>query len=158
MDAMKIVIFPAVDDRRFTRIAEAAGSMTALNCDSEETALSEIFEADAFFGKLTAPLLRVAKKLRWVQSPTASLEHYIFRELVEHPCILTNMRGLYSDVIAPGFVPTAFTNPIYVEVDGNTRFDAPGLPPAPDENGSALWWLLPVLALASVWLWRRRQT
>ena len=100
MDAMKIVIFPAVDDRRFSRIAEAAGSMTALNCHSEETALSEIVEADAFFGKLTAPLLRVAKKLRWVQSPTASLEHYIFRELVEHPCILTNMRGLFSDVIA----------------------------------------------------------
>jgi phosphoglycerate dehydrogenase-like enzyme len=35
-----------------------------------------------------------------VQSPTASLEHYVFPELVVHPCVLTNMRGLFSDVIA----------------------------------------------------------
>ena len=34
--------------------------------------------------------------------------------------------GLYRNVL-PGFVPLAFTNPIYVDVDGNGRFDAPGL-------------------------------
>jgi phosphoglycerate dehydrogenase-like enzyme len=45
-------------------------------------------------------LLAAARRLRWVQSPTASLEHYIFPELVGHPCVLTNMRGLFSDVIA----------------------------------------------------------
>jgi phosphoglycerate dehydrogenase-like enzyme len=28
------------------------------------------------------------------------LEHYLFPELTAHPCLLTNMRGLYSDVIA----------------------------------------------------------
>jgi phosphoglycerate dehydrogenase-like enzyme len=45
-------------------------------------------------------MLAAATKLRWVQSPTASLEHYLFPELVAHPCTLTNMRGLFSDVIA----------------------------------------------------------
>ena len=45
-------------------------------------------------------MLTAATRLRWVQSPTASLEHYLFPELVEHPCTLTNMRGLFSDVIA----------------------------------------------------------
>jgi phosphoglycerate dehydrogenase-like enzyme len=49
---------------------------------------------------LTQPLLAAAKKLRWVQSPTASLEHYVFPELIAHPCQLSNMRGLFSDVIA----------------------------------------------------------
>src|SRR5690606_7112714 len=38
--------------------------------------------------------------LKWVQTPTVSLEHYLFPELIEHPCVLTNMRGLFSDVIA----------------------------------------------------------
>jgi hypothetical protein len=38
-------------------------------------------------------------------------------------------RGPYTDVIAPGFLPAAFTNPVYVDVDGNGRFDPPGLPP-----------------------------
>jgi hypothetical protein len=35
--------------------------------------------------------------------------------------------GLYTEVIAPGFVATAFTNPVFVDVDGNGKFDAPGL-------------------------------
>jgi len=35
--------------------------------------------------------------------------------------------GLYTEVIAPGFVATAFTNPVFVDVDGNGRFDPPGL-------------------------------
>jgi hypothetical protein len=35
--------------------------------------------------------------------------------------------GLYRDAL-PDFVPFAFTNPIFVDVDGNGRFDAPGLP------------------------------
>ncbi|MFO0687808.1 MAG: CehA/McbA family metallohydrolase [Myxococcota bacterium] len=35
--------------------------------------------------------------------------------------------GVYRDVL-PGFVPFAFTNPIFVDVDGNGRWDAPGLP------------------------------
>ena len=36
----------------------------------------------------------------WIQSPTASLEHYVFPELIAHPAQLSNMRGLFSDVIA----------------------------------------------------------
>jgi hypothetical protein len=35
--------------------------------------------------------------------------------------------GLYADTL-PGFIPFAFTNPIFVDFDGNGRFDAPGLP------------------------------
>jgi len=35
--------------------------------------------------------------------------------------------GLYRDAL-PGFVPFAFTNPIFVDADENGRFDAPGLP------------------------------
>ena len=37
--------------------------------------------------------------------------------------------GLYTEVIAPGFVSAAFTNPVFVDVDGNGRFDPPGLSP-----------------------------
>jgi hypothetical protein len=36
-------------------------------------------------------------------------------------------KGLYLDAL-PTFIPFAFTNPIFVDVDGNGRFDAPGLP------------------------------
>ena len=55
--------------------------------------------ADGFLGKITPALLARADRLQWVQSFTASLEHYIFPELVAHPCTLSNMRGLFGDVI-----------------------------------------------------------
>lgn len=97
---MKLVISPAVNAERLARIVAAAEPMQVVNAVEASTALREIVDADAFFGKLTPELLRAAKQLRWVQSPTASLEHYLFPELVEHPCILSNMRGLFSDVIA----------------------------------------------------------
>lgn len=97
---MKLVIHPAVDQHRFDRICDAASTMTVVNATSNDEAMREIVDADAFFGKMTRELLSTAAKLRWVQSPTASLEHYLFPELVEHPCMLSNMRGLFSDVIA----------------------------------------------------------
>ncbi len=97
---MKLVIYPAVEEERRQKIALAAAPMQVVNAADEEAARQAIVDADAFFGKLTPALLATSTALGWVQSPTASLEHYMFPELVAHPCVLTNMRGLYSDVIA----------------------------------------------------------
>lgn len=97
---MKLVIHPPIDKDRLAAVRNAAGSMSVSSAASSEEALEQIRDADAFFGKLTPPLLAAATKLRWVQSPTASLEHFLFPELVAHPCTLTNMRGLFFDVIA----------------------------------------------------------
>ncbi len=97
---MKLVIHPPVDPERLDKILTEAGEMQVVNAQRETEVLEEIGEADAFFGKITLPMLAAAQKLSWVQAPTASLEHYIFPELVRHACVLTNMRGLFSDVIA----------------------------------------------------------
>jgi len=97
---MKLVIYPAVDDRRLEQIKLAAGDVSVVNLDDVDEVVREIVDADAFFGKLTPEMLRESTRLRWVQSPTASLEHYLFPALVEHPCTLTNMRGLFGTVIA----------------------------------------------------------
>jgi phosphoglycerate dehydrogenase-like enzyme len=97
---VKLVLHPAVEPERLGKIVDAARPMAVVNAQSAAEARSAIADADAFFGKITPALLASARQLRWVQAPTASLEHYMFPELVDHPCVLTNMRGLYSDVIA----------------------------------------------------------
>jgi phosphoglycerate dehydrogenase-like enzyme len=97
---MKLVIYPPADSDRLEKITAAAHPMTVANPANDAEALEQIIDADAFFGKMAPDLLPAARKLRWVQSPTASLEHYLFPALIEHPCRLTNMRGLFSDVIA----------------------------------------------------------
>jgi len=97
---MKLLIHPPVEARRLEKIVAAAGAMTVVNASDAAEAEREIADAEGFFGKITPRLLSAARRLGWVQAPTASLEHYLFPELIEHPCRLTNMRGLFSDVIA----------------------------------------------------------
>ncbi len=97
---MTLVIHPPVEPARLEKIAAAAAPMRVVNAATEAEAIAAMPEADAFFGKITPALLQAARRLRWVQTATASLEHYVFPALVEHPCTLTNMRGLFSDNIA----------------------------------------------------------
>jgi phosphoglycerate dehydrogenase-like enzyme len=97
---MKLVMHPPVEAERLDCIMASAGPMAVVNADDEGHALHHMPDADGFFGKITPRLLAAAPRLRWVQAPTASLEHYLFPELAAHPCVLTNMRGLFSDVIA----------------------------------------------------------
>lgn len=127
---MKLVIFPPVDTAKLDRIRVAAGPMQVVNAAHADEALAAIVDADAFFGKITPALLAQATKLAWVQSPTASLEHYLFPALVEHPCALSNMRGLFSDVIADhvlGFVICFARNfHIYIRRQWEQKWEAVG--------------------------------
>src|SRR5262245_12387959 len=105
--SLKLVIHPAIETERLTAVRGIALQLEVVNAESAAQARAAIEDADGFFGKLPPELLAAARRLLWVQSPTASLEHYLFPALVEHRCVLTNMRGLYSDVIADhvfGFV------------------------------------------------------
>jgi phosphoglycerate dehydrogenase-like enzyme len=97
---MKLVIFPPVSEERLKKILAAAAPMQVVNAPDEGRAVGEIADADALFGYLTPRLLRVANKLRWAQSPTASMEKYLFPDLIESKVTVTNMRGIFSDVIA----------------------------------------------------------
>jgi phosphoglycerate dehydrogenase-like enzyme len=97
---MKLLIHPAVAAERLAKIIEAARPMKVVNAATQDDALREIADADALFGYLTPALLQAAPKLRWVQAPTASMEKFLFPELVASSAIVTNMRGIFSDVIA----------------------------------------------------------
>lgn len=104
---MTLVIHPAIDPGRLAAVRRAAGALDVVNAATRGEALAAMPTATGYFGKITPELLAAAPHLVWVQTPTASLEHYLFPELVSHPCVLTNMRGLFSDVIADhvmGFV------------------------------------------------------
>jgi phosphoglycerate dehydrogenase-like enzyme len=97
---MKLVIFPPVSNARLEKICAAAAPMTVVEAETEAEAIAAIADADALFGYLTPAMLQAAKRLVWAQSPTASMEKYLYPELVASPVIVTNMRGIFSDVIA----------------------------------------------------------
>jgi phosphoglycerate dehydrogenase-like enzyme len=97
---MKIVIHPSVDPDRLSALKAEAPDADWVNAEDISSATSAMPGADAFLGKITREMLERADRLRWVQAFTVSLEHYMFPELVAHSCTLTNMRGLFGDVIA----------------------------------------------------------
>ena len=129
----KLVIYPAVDAHRLAAIMEVAGDgATLVNAADEDAAAAAIVDADAFFGKMTPKLLAAETRLRWIQAPSASMEHYLFPALVEHASILTNMRGIFSDVIADhvfGFVLCFARNfHHYVRNQANATWEVVGDP------------------------------
>ncbi len=97
---MRIVIHPAVEAVRLAALEAASPETEWVNAEDAAAARAAVADADGFIGKITPELLEHATRLRWVQAFTASLEHYMFPELVTHPCTLTNVRGLFGDVIA----------------------------------------------------------
>lgn len=55
-------------------------------------------EADAAFGMLTPDMLAAAPKLRWLQAIAAAPpSEFFFPALVEHPVVVTNLRGVYRE-------------------------------------------------------------
>src|SRR5438105_9801577 len=97
---MKLVIHTAVSEARLLKIGKAAAPMIVVQAHDEAQAVAAITDADALFGYLTPAMLKAAAKLRWAQAPTASMEKYLYPELVSSQVVVTNMRGIFSDVIA----------------------------------------------------------
>ncbi|MDA0709891.1 MAG: D-2-hydroxyacid dehydrogenase [bacterium] len=97
--AVKMVFWPAL---RADWMAEVRGlgGVEVVEAKSEKEALSQIGDADAYYGKVTPELLSGAKKLRWIQATSAGLDGFFFPELRVHSVVVTNQRGIYSDVIA----------------------------------------------------------
>ena len=57
--------------------------------------------ADAAFGMPTPEQLAAAPQLQWLQAPAAAPPPSFFSaELIEHPVVVTNLRGVYKDNLA----------------------------------------------------------
>jgi phosphoglycerate dehydrogenase-like enzyme len=97
---MRLLVFPDPGPRWREALAGAASEVELLVADDTATAVELVADADALYGTLTPAMLKEARRLRWVQTPMAGLERYMFPELVASSVTLTNARGLYSDVIA----------------------------------------------------------
>ena len=96
--AIKMVLQRALEDEYMQQIRDLG--VETMVAKSEEDILSAIGDADAYFGGMTPQVLKEGKKLRWVQATSAGLDGYYFPELRKSDLIVTNIRGIYSDVIA----------------------------------------------------------
>lgn len=83
------------------RLADMVAEARVVVAETDADAAHEIVDADAAFGTLPKELLGRAEKLRWVQAPMAAPPAgFYYRELIEHPVVVTNFREIYNDHIA----------------------------------------------------------
>jgi len=97
---LRLLLYPDPGPRWRAALAGAAPGVEVLLASDVAEAIQLIAQADALYGNLTPAMLQAARRLRWVQTPMAGLERYMFPELVVSSLTLTNARGIYSDVIA----------------------------------------------------------
>jgi phosphoglycerate dehydrogenase-like enzyme len=98
--SIKLLIYPPEAPELPGMIRQAVPGVDVVVAEDEAQARREIADADALYGRVDRDLLAAAKKLRWIQSPAIGLERTMFPELIAHPVVMTNPRGIFSDDIA----------------------------------------------------------
>jgi phosphoglycerate dehydrogenase-like enzyme len=98
---VKVVIHAVEGEKHFGILEGTLPHLEIVRAKSAEEAVALIPDADVFFGRPTDELLAAAKKLRWIQAPSAGVEFVgSMPKLVENDMLLTNTRGAHGPSIA----------------------------------------------------------
>jgi phosphoglycerate dehydrogenase-like enzyme len=127
----KLVMMPPTNQRSHewaARLRQALPDYEVVVADSEASAGAAIVDADAVYGRISPALLPLAQKLRWLQSAQiAPPADYYYKELIEHPVVVTNPRGTFNDHIAQHILMYVLSLarglPYYMEVQRQRRWD-----------------------------------
>ena len=102
--SFKMVFLPPNSQHNLDFIARLQDSVPDANLVApidEDTAVTELADADAAFGTMNPRLVAAAPTLRWLQAPAAAPPAgYYFDELIAHPTQVTNFREIYNDHIS----------------------------------------------------------
>jgi phosphoglycerate dehydrogenase-like enzyme len=120
------------------RLADAVPELDIIAPETMEGAEQAIGHADGAFGRIPPALLARADKLRWLQAPQAAPPAgFYYRELIEHPVVITNFREIYNDHIGAhvmAFV-LAFARGLHVYLPQQLRRE---WRPVPRESGDVV--------------------
>src|SRR3977135_1634830 len=118
-------------------LAKQVPELQVVVSESDAQARTAIADADAAFGPLTPELLRAASNLKWLQAPAiAPPPGYYSPELVAHPVVVTNFRGIFNDHIAAHIMAfvLAFARGFHQYLPAQARHQ---WAPAPLDTGAA---------------------
>ena len=90
----------AFSDEALREFKSAAPDVTFVFAKPGADLAREIVDADAVIGGITPDLFAKAKKLKWVQTFSAGVEAYRWKEFIDSPVILTNCKIVQGPNIA----------------------------------------------------------
>lgn len=102
---LKIMLRSGLSDEKMKKLIAVSPEITIFTPDNED----QIEAADVWFGGISEDQFVKAKQLRWVQSPSAGVEHYMYPLLVESNVILTNAKGCYGPAIGEHTIGLLFS-------------------------------------------------
>lgn len=128
---LKLVMMPPPDalKRQWAqRLMQLLPQYRVVVPETDEEARREIVDADAAYGWVPPEALKVARKLRWLQNPDAGpFPGYYYPELVAHPVVVCNPRGIYFDHISHHILMFVLALsrglPYYFEAQRQRRWD-----------------------------------
>ena len=95
------VIIPAMKPDELADLKAVAPGVRLVECKDEQAAIAHAGDTDASYAFLSPAVIRAGKSLRWVQQPSAGVEHLMeIPELVQSDIVLTNMQRAYGPEIA----------------------------------------------------------
>jgi phosphoglycerate dehydrogenase-like enzyme len=98
---VKIVLAGPPPAERLAQFQQAYPSVQFVSSSKREEAIKLVEDADAFFGGITDEEFKAARKLRWVQSPSAGVEWmWKIPTIGESQVTVTNARGAHAATIA----------------------------------------------------------
>ena len=97
---MNFLIYPPLSPSELEQVRSVSPELEIVNALTEEEALAAVPQAVGMYGDLSKEMLARAESLRWLQTPIAGLEHYMYPELAESGVVVSNMAKIYSDMIA----------------------------------------------------------
>jgi phosphoglycerate dehydrogenase-like enzyme len=95
------MIIPTTNPEQLSELQTVAPGVELVQCRNENETFERVIDVDALYGFITPRVIRAGKSLRWVQQPSAGVEHLMkIPELVQSDIILTNMQRAYAPEIA----------------------------------------------------------
>jgi phosphoglycerate dehydrogenase-like enzyme len=98
---MKILSLHFLEGAARDQVLRAGGSGVEVVCSRDRDELiAAARDVEVIYGWITPELLAAAPRLKWVHTSSAGVERALFPEMVVHPAVMTNARGVASSVIA----------------------------------------------------------
>jgi phosphoglycerate dehydrogenase-like enzyme len=97
--SIKVICTQELSKAEIEQIRSAGNNAELLMITDTKEVKAHIADAQVILGPVDASLISQAKMLKWVQVFGAGVENMPI-ELMEHPCLLTNMQRVFAPVIA----------------------------------------------------------
>ena len=106
---LKIYLSSGLEERFTNFIKSLSNEVTLIGRMENAELEGVIHDIDVWFGYIPNEQFVKANKLRWVQSTSAGVEHYVYPDMVNSDVILTNAKGCYGPAIGEHAIGLLFS-------------------------------------------------